>query len=199
MRYVGGEPIDRWLTFETNQGTDDHIVEPDRKPELFHSYLLRGTVSSTPRTLRGGHVFFSISTEFGSFTCAAFEETKEFRNVIKNLAPGDTIRAWGSLKPGPSVERFNLEKLEILSFGNRKIKISNPTCQSCGRKMKSAGRRSGYRCRTCHTKTAEPVYATAHPQIMKGLFAVAAGARRHLTRPPELMAGDNMSSPEPPS
>lgn len=187
MISVESEERDRWLIFESNQGTDDHIVVPSGTLEPYRSYFLEGTVGSMPVTIKGGHVFFTLITELATVTCAAFEETKELRGTVCKLIPGDKIAVWGSLKPGESDNNLNLEKLEVSALENRRVKLGNPKCPGCGRQMHSAGRDAGYRCRACHTFSADPVYGTVNPGLQKGVYGVAMGSRRHLAMPPERM------------
>lgn len=187
MRSVDAEDHGRWLLFETNQGTDDHIEDQTERLALFHSYMLMGTVARDPWTVRGGHVFFSLKTPSGETTCAAFEETKELRRPVKSLLPGDTVAVWGSLKPGVEGESLNIEKIEVISLVARRLKEANPLCPVCRKRMKSAGKDSGYRCRICHTRRAEAEYRIAQRFITPGLYSVATSSRRHLSKPPERM------------
>lgn len=187
MRSVHGETVDRWLIFESNQGTDDHITEPAGKLELFHSYMLQGTVSSEAETIRGGHVFFSMRTTLGDVRCAAFEETKELRNAVRSLVRGDAIAVWGSIKQGVQGESFNIEKMAVISLAKKLVKTSNPRCPACSRPMQSAGKNSGYRCKECHTRSTEAEYSIANRQIVPGLYSTAVASRRHLSKPPERM------------
>lgn len=185
MMSVESERRDRWLIFESNQGTDDHIVAPSGSLEAYRSYYLEGKVCSTPVTIRGGHVFFSLNTNHGTVVCAAFEETKELRSTVCKLVPGDALGVWGSLKPGDSGNTFNIEKMEVVSLAERLVKTGNPRCASCGKPMHSAGKDAGYRCRACHTRSDKPQYHIVQPEVQKGLYGVAMGSRRHLTMPPE--------------
>ena len=185
MLSVRSEPRDRWLVFETNQGTDDHITVPQGRLELFHSYMLNGTVSSAPVTIRGGHVFFDLEINQDRLAIAAFEETKELRKVVTRLIPGDRVTVWGGLKPGPFGRCLNLEKLAVNALAALRVKKANPRCDVCGKPMQSAGKDSGYRCRKCHTKSGSAVYVSVERQIQEGLYGVAASSRRHLSRPPE--------------
>ncbi len=188
MLSIGSEPRDRWLIFESNQGTDDHIAPPGESLEPFHSYTLSGTVSSFPLVIRGGHVFFSMETDHGNVRCASFEETKELRRVSRQLLPGDRVSVWGGLKPSPYGLNLNVEKLAVTALTAKRTKVANPQCPSCGRKMHSAGKVSGYRCRECHTRSDEPVYSLVERQIQPGLYAAASSSRRHLSMPPERIA-----------
>jgi len=178
-----GEAADRRLLFATNQGTDDHLqkmmvaaVRP------FMSPVISGRVSSKPRTERGGHVFFGLEDRTGSLVCAAFEPTKEFRNVVRRLLPGDIVEAAGGVHRMPLT--LNLEKLVLRKLAAASIP-KKPSCPLCGRSMKSIGRDAGFRCRRCRTR-AGPKDAVNVPlarHIVLGRYEVPKCARRHLSRP----------------
>lgn len=198
MMSVEAEEKDRWLVFESNQGTDDHIIRPSGSLEPYRSYYLEGTVGSSPVTIRGGHVFFKLTTEHGEVTCAAFEETKELRSIVTKLIPGDRLSVWGSLKPGDSGYSFNLEKMEVSALEDRRVKVANPKCAVCGKPMHSAGRGAGYRCRACHTRSDQPIYRSVSRDLQEGLYGVAMGSRRHLAMPPERMQKRKLTPDGPP-
>ncbi len=188
MRSVHSERIERWLIFESNQGTDDHIMTLSQKPEQFCSYFASGQVSTTPRTIAGGHVFFELTSGANTITCAVFEETKNLRNVVRKLAPGDTVTVWGAYKAGPNGEALNLEKIRILGLVKRFAKVGNPSCGTCGRRMDSIGRGKGYRCRECGTRARDANFEERPCGISAGIYSTTTSSRRHLSAPPELMA-----------
>jgi len=178
-----GEPVARWLLFSTNQGTDDHLKRMNvlgTRP--FMSPIISGTVSSPPRTQRGGHVFFGLRDRTGELDCAAFEPTKEFRAVVRQLIPGDAVEAAGGVHSRPFT--LNLEKLLVKRLAPAYV-VKKPSCPSCGRMMRSAGRGAGFRCRRCGTR-AGPNAALRQilaRQILPGIYEVPKCARRHLSRP----------------
>ena len=57
---IRGERPARWLLFETNQGTDDHVL-PTSTNTPWTAGSFSGNVSSAPRTLLGGHVVFRMA------------------------------------------------------------------------------------------------------------------------------------------
>jgi tRNA(Ile2)-agmatinylcytidine synthase len=187
MKSISSEHIDRWLIFESNQGTDDHILKMDGNPVLFCSYLLTGEVKSLPETITGGHVFFELKCKTLTVKCAAFEETKGLRNIVRKLVPGDRVAVWGAYKAGSNGATLNIEKVAILSLARRLVKVGNPLCTECGRNMESVGKDKGYRCRRCKTASKEPRVRETGCEISTGLYSATASSRRHLSRPPELM------------
>jgi tRNA(Ile2)-agmatinylcytidine synthase len=172
------EPWERKVLYITNQGTDAHILSGEISDARSNqSYRLRGRVRDIPRAIEGGHIFFSIQSDDGTIACAAFEPTKNFREVVKKLAPGDLIEAYGAVKDGT----LNLEKLEVLEIADRMI-FQAPLCPSCGRRMKSAGRNQGYRCQRCNLKTFEKERKAVQRDLQIGFYEVPPCARRHLSK-----------------
>jgi len=176
---IRSEPWERKVLYLTNQGTDAHILQGEKISEAkdCQSYRLAGRVDEAPHDIEGGHTFVSIADDEKSLRCAAFEPTKNFRSVIRKLAPGDKVEVYGAVKDGT----LTLEKIEIKELANREA-LEAPTCPSCGRRMKSSGKNQGYRCRKCRTK-AEGKEAKALPrEIELGFYEVPPSARRHLSK-----------------
>lgn len=178
---IVSEPPERMVLYVTNQGTDAHILDGDIGSTTDdRSYRLRGRVASVPRTIEGGHVFFTLCSLSGAseIVCAAFEPTKQLRDVVRSLMPGDEIEVLGAVRSGT----LNLEKLDILDL-TQASNIEPPLCPECGRRMKSAGRRQGYRCRRCRTRAERPVARAIQRDLEPGLYEVPPSARRHLSKP----------------
>src|SRR5438132_9122878 len=104
MRSIRGERPAGWLVFETNQGTDDHVV-PRSVMEPRQTVRVEGRVERFPRTLRGGHVVVCLS----GVDVTAYEPSKQFRSVVAALWPGDRIGVIGAVREEPRT--LNLEKL----------------------------------------------------------------------------------------
>jgi len=176
-------PIYGWLIFETNQGTDDHIVEKTIKEiKRFESVLIKGEVISKPKIIEGGHVVFKISDGTGEIWCAAYEPTKGFRKIILELNPGDIIKVWGSIKEYK--ETINIEKIEIIQVKDI-VKERPPICPKCGKRMTSLGKNKGFKCKKCGLRLPEE---RKEMEIIKrylkpGLYEVPPVARRHLSKP----------------
>lgn len=181
MRSIASEPVDRWLLFITNQGTDDHVISEWQELVPNSTYLVEGEVLSVPSTVPGGHVIFTMSTKVGPLECAAYEPSKSFRNLVRSLRPGDLLKAIGELREQPRT--LNLEKFQLVRAAPSFTKVSNPSCPSCGRHMKSIGKGQGYRCRECGTKTLEPVREAEERDITPGWYEPPVCARRHLAKP----------------
>ncbi len=175
---VESEPVAARETFHTNQGTDAHIApgEPGAT-EDGRSYLLDGTVASDPETRQGGHVFFDLSDSGTTLACAAFEPTKRFRDRVRALRTGDELTVCGEVSDGT----LKLEKFAVRSLV--RTEPVNPTCPDCGRRMESAGRNQGYRCRDCGTSAAEKAERPVERALSIGWYEVPPAARRHVAKP----------------
>lgn len=168
--------------FVTNQGTDMHLEEKKIEEVMpYSSVIAKGTVSKDPYTISGGHVFFEISNG-GKILCAAYEPTKGFRNIVRNLIKGDKIVAYGGVLETEHGFTINLEKLEIKELV-KPFQIEKPICPTCGNKMKSIGKDSGYRCKKCHIKSKESSKIPIDREIKIGLYEVPMCAKRHLSKP----------------
>ncbi|MDO5853144.1 MAG: tRNA(Ile)(2)-agmatinylcytidine synthase [Thermoplasmata archaeon] len=175
------EPIERWMVFLTNQGTDDHIIRHPTELVPNQSYVLEGTVSSRSRHIEGGHVLVDVSTRLGTVTCAAYEPSKEFRHAVDWLDPGDSVEVVGELRDSPRT--LNLEKIHVISTVQEYVKVSNPVCPICSRTMKSTGKGEAYKCKKCRTRSREPVMSPLRRQIVPGWYEPPTAARRHLSKP----------------
>ena len=173
-----GETWDRTRWFITNQGTDAHL-RPGSVDDLCDgkSFRVRGWVSEPPAVRRGGHVHVTISKGEHSLPCIAFSPTGRFREWVRDLRIGDELIVCGEFESGAlKLEKFALCR-PVLS------KRVTPTCPSCSRRMKSAGREQGYRCRSCETSAPGKVLAPVKRSIELGWYEVPPGARRHLAAP----------------
>ncbi len=184
LNIIKSDHYDGYIIFETNQGTDDHLVRKKiSEIRPYDSVIVSGKVYSQPKTIRGGHVIFSLMDKSGKIECAAYEKTKEFREIVKKLVPGDRITVYGSLKKYPGT--INIEKISIDHLLDIYRK-ENPRCPVCGRSMESIGKGKGYRCRRCGTFAKEPFYRKVDRDIKEGIYQVPIVARRHLSKPIEL-------------
>ena len=172
VSYLQSEEVERFVIWETNQGTDAHILSPTSGFEEGRSYVFDGVVTSAPKTQRGGHVSFSV----GDVVCYAFEPTKSFRNIVRELIEGDCLTVFGSFQKGViHVEKFCLRKA-----AKKEVRAS-PRCPVCGGRMTSAGKGKGYKCRECSGRIRDTEAASRG--IAEGWYEVPPDARRHLSKP----------------
>lgn len=192
MRTIRGELPERWLIFETNQGTDDHVVRgrPSTPGTTGRWY---GTVRSGPRNLLGGHVVVQVDNR----DVTAYEPSKQFRSVVRNLMPGDRIEAIGALRRRP--DTLNLEKLFVKSIAGVTRKVSNPWCSRCQKHAKSVGHEAGFRCSRCGDRFPESaaIFARVNREIHLGWYEPPVGSRRHLAKPLKRMGLASETNPIP--
>ena len=190
---VDSEPVESWVLFETNQGTDDHIQRKsivDIHP--FESVVVEGTVVEHPFTLQGGHVLFILKDETGTIPCAAYEPTKEFRSIIRRLTIGDVIKVYGGVREHPLT--INLEKIAVTHLASMLVKKENPICPLCGKHMKSKGTNQGYKCINCSSISIHPSIQQQPREIKPGFYEVPVCARRHLSKPLKRMQKQPLSN-----
>ncbi len=178
---IESEPVETSQLFVTNQGTDGHLQDGTIESVTDgHAYRLDGRVATAPETRRGGHVFFDLDSDRASrssLACAAFEPTKRFRDRIRSLCPGDRLTVCGELSRGT----LKLEKIAVRSLVT--TEQVTPTCPDCERRMKSAGRNQGYRCRDCATSADGKVTVEIDRDLEEGWYEVPPCARRHISKP----------------
>jgi len=175
---VDVENAERVAVYRTNQGTDAHLVDASAdEVSDGASYRVEGAVVNAPETREGGHVLFAIEDDGSRLRCAAFEPTGRFRDVIRSLREGDRLVVCGGCSDGT----LKVEKLRVVSL-NRTRRVK-PVC--CGRRMESAGRGQGYRCRAdgCDEKTDALAEETVERGVDEGWYEVPPSARRHIAKP----------------
>jgi tRNA(Ile2)-agmatinylcytidine synthase len=182
------EPIERWVIFRTNQGTDAHLRRVARLSQIkpYSSIIVRGTVSADPRIIPTRHVIFSIKDESAPVDCAAYEPTGILQRVARKLIVGDCVEVYGAVR-APSKDKpltVNLEKIRVLRLAP-KIAYHNPVCPKCGKRLKSMGKGQGFRCEKCGFRAAglKKVEARVKREIRRGLYITSTRSQRHLTKP----------------
>jgi len=175
------EKIERIQVFETNQGTDAHLRHKkisELKP--YDCAILKGKITVNPQSIEGGHVLFGFSDNYGEIACAAYEPTGRFRDIVRRLNKGDKIMVCGGIGKYPNT--LNLEKIQILKL-ERFYERTPPRC--CGRRMTSAGKNKGFKCRRCGKRLGEEAAILREvPRKLKlGFYEVPPRARRHLSKP----------------
>ena len=184
MKVIKSSPVERWLIFETNQATDEHLQKKKIKEiKPYESVIVKGIVEKEPRIIKGGHVIFSIYDGTASIDCTAYEPTKNFRSIVKQLRKGDIVVVYGGVREKPLT--INIEKIKIERLAKVYRKVENPRCPRCGKRMKSMGKNKGYRCPKCGMKVGEEYakYEIVERKIKPGYYEVPVIARRHLAKP----------------
>lgn len=180
------EPIERWVIFKTNQGTDAHFkwIEDPEEIKPYRAVAFKAEVFERPHIIPGGHVILKINFKNTVFECAAYEPTGDFREIIKKLIPGDLVEVYGGVRPMNGSLTINLEKIRILQLA-REVKHSNPKCPRCNSTMKSMGRTKGFKCEKCNFKdpSLRKLEFEVSRSIKPGLYIPPPRAQRHLTKP----------------
>jgi len=182
------EPVERWVIFRTNQGTDAHLKRAvalnQTKP--YNSVIANGIVSCNPRIIPLRHVIFSIKDESGEVDCAAYEPTGELRKVARELIMGDNVEVYGAVRKLSSARplTINLEKINVLELAPKTV-WQNPACPKCGKRLESMGKGKGFRCKKCGARydNAEKRQVTAARELKAGLYVTSTRSQRHLTKP----------------
>ena len=176
---VRSEPPGIEQIWVTNQGTDAHLIDGSiggLREGL--SYRVCGTVAGCPKTGTGGHVSLVIGDDGNTARCMAYEPTKQFRDVVRQLVPGDRIIACGSYKKGS----INLEKIGIVSLAREEC-VRPPLCTACNKRMTSDGKEKGWKCKKCGARADVPDREEICRTLEPGWYEVPPTARRHLARP----------------
>jgi tRNA(Ile2)-agmatinylcytidine synthase len=182
------EPVERWMIFRSNQGTDAHLtrVNSINTLEQYHSVILKGVVSKNPRVIPVRHVIFSIKDVSGEIDCAAYEPTGDLRKTARELVVGDYVEVVGAVNKATKDKplTLSLEKINILSL-NQKLIQQNPFCPHCQKRLKSMGKHQGLRCEQCKEKFVDlKKQDFALPRSLKpGLYITSIRSQRHLTKP----------------
>ena len=182
------EPIERWIIFRTNHGTDAHLRTVDSLSEVepFNPVVVRGVVAEDLKVITGGHVIFTIQDKSGKADCAAYEPTGILQAVARKLLRGDLVEACGGVRPASSTHpmTINLEKLRILKLA-QKVVLFNPKCSQCGKRMKSMGSKKGFRCKRCGFRSSklEKVAVEDKRNLRMEIYITSPRSQRHLTKP----------------
>lgn len=181
---VKSEPVDSWIIFESNQGTDDHLQKKSiDKIKPYQSVIVEGSLIQNPHTIKGGHVIFTIgnNTTTDTVDCVAYEPTKEFRKIVRELCIGDVVEVYGGVREKPLT--VNIEKINVKYLTKQVEKVENPVCPSCGKHMKSKGANQRYKCKICGTTNSRPIVKEKKRTICTEFYEVPVCARRHISKP----------------
>lgn len=182
------QSVERWMVFRTNQATGEHLTHQVRIGDLrpYMAAKVQGHVDTEPDIFEGGFVVFGIKDDTARIDCAAYEPTRQFRDIVSNLQIGDEVRVHASVRPRSRSHEItlNLEGLEILRL-SPDIQSQNPLCPECNKRMKSAGTGKGFKCAKCGYRDREGIKTEndVERKITSGLYLPPLSAQRHLTRP----------------
>ncbi|MDH7556594.1 MAG: tRNA(Ile)(2)-agmatinylcytidine synthase [Candidatus Methanosuratincola sp.] len=183
LKFSGGE---MWVIYRSNQGTDAHLINNSAVAELrpYQAAVLEGKLMGTPKVIRGGHAIAELGDATGRIDIAAYEKSGEIQKVLRELLPGDRVRAYGGVIPHegqPTRLTLNLEKLEVLELITAVAR--SPLCGKCKVRMKAKGRNKGYKCEKCGLEAKYSIMESLDRKAKKGVFLPPSRSVRHLTKP----------------
>ena len=179
---VANEDIVNFCIFKTNQHTDMHIQNAFKISDMkqYGCYKIKGTLKYNPHVIEGGHMFFTFFDSSGEIECAAYEPTKNFRKIVAKLRKGDLLELYGGIG---KQNTFNIEKFKVLKLND--VIYENPIC-GCGKRMTSAGKNKGFKCKHCGAKLSsnDKISKRIKRDLVNGKFyETPVSARRHLSKP----------------
>ncbi|MGA3111456.1 MAG: tRNA(Ile)(2)-agmatinylcytidine synthase [Candidatus Bathyarchaeia archaeon] len=182
------EPVERWVIFRSNQGTDAHLIYAQTVCDIepYSSVIAKGQVSQNPRIVPLRHVIFSIRDNSAEVDCAAYEPTGDLRKIARELIVGDYVEVYGAVHKATQDKplTINLEKINVLSLA-QKTRSENPLCPDCGKHLNSMGKNQGFRCKKCGGEFADlKKKDLVVPRALTfGLYVTSTRSQRHLTKP----------------
>ena len=198
---VSFEPIERWVIFKTNQGTDAHLKKAVSISEVkpYNPAIIQGEVTLQSRTIQGGHVVFQIEDKTGKVDCAAYEPTGILRDVAMKLIQRDLVEVYGGVRPKSSRNpmTINTEKIRIIKPSSFLVPI-NPLCPTCGKRTKSMGKGQGFECPKCgfHGPNLKKTFLEIERPVKPALYISSPRSQRHLTKPLERYGLEKIKNPK---
>lgn len=182
-----------YMVFRSNQGTGAHLKNEldvsDLKP--FSSGTITGKISNEPKIKLGGHVIFSIIKDGQEVQCAVYKPTG-ITQIASKLIKGDVVKVGGGIrKASKNYQRtLNVEFLQVLEL-EKKLKMVNPFCLACKKRMKSKGKNQDFECIKCGSTSKHKTLEEIPREIEKRLYVPILSAHRHLTRPMQRIGKSN--------
>lgn len=182
-----------YMVFRSNQGTGAHLRNEldvsDLKP--FSSGTITGKISKEPKIKLGGHVIFSIIKDDQEVQCAVYKPTG-MTQIASKLIKGDMVKVGGGVRKASKNHQrtLNVEFLQVLELG-KKLKMVNPFCFACKKRMKSKGKNQDFECIKCGSTAKHKTLEDIPREIEKRLYVPILSAHRHLTRPMQRIGKSN--------
>jgi tRNA(Ile2)-agmatinylcytidine synthase len=195
------EPVERWMIFRTNQGTDAHLRKVSAVADIqpYNSVVAQGVVSKEPRVIQGGHVIFAIKAGSGEVDCAAYKPTVKLCKTARKLITGDVVKVFGGARPSFSEHQLtiNLEKMNVLELAPNTLFV-NPSCPECGKRTKSMGKNQGFRCDKCGFRSSQlkKMEVRQERRLETGLYITSLRSQRHLTKPHRRYGREKAGAPK---
>jgi len=181
---------DRWIIYVTNQGTNEHfkrlIHNQGQSIEAFNQYIGVFKLSSNPFRDKGGHLHSNAVVNGNSVEVLVYEPSARLREVLDTLKKGDKVILGGVFKPSRYHTNllFNTQIISFCSVPIYRESDVKPICPSCGTRMESLGRASGYECEKCRYHIKKPHTSKIHRSMwIPHLSLPPYRSIRHLSKP----------------
>ncbi|MCE4612287.1 MAG: tRNA(Ile)(2)-agmatinylcytidine synthase [Desulfurococcales archaeon] len=173
-----------WVLYRSNQHTDAHKTVLTPRLTVYSTGSARATITGEPVVTPGGHVVVPATVNGVETDLVFYRETGPLSKAARMLRRGDEVEVLGSVKPygkknGRSIA---VEKMWIESIAPHSIRAV-PRCPRCGRRMKSAGKDKGYRCKHCNYKTNTKTIIHVYRDLSPGEYTPKTGRLPHLVKP----------------
>ena len=182
-----------YMVFRSNQGTGAHLKNEldvsNLKP--FSSGTITGKISDLPKVELGGHVIFSIIKNGQKIQCAVYKPTG-ITQIASKLIKGDLVKVGGGIRKASKNHKrtLNVEFLLVLEL-EKNLRMVNPLCYACKKRMKSKGRNQDFECIKCGLTSKHKTLEEIPREIEKRLYLPIMSAHRHLTRPLQRIGKSN--------
>ena len=174
-----------YMVFRSNQGTGAHLKNEFDVSNLkpFSSGTITGKISDPPKIMLGGHVIFSINKNGQKVQCAVYKPTG-ITQIASKLIKGDLVKIGGGIRKSSKIHRriLNVEFVEVLEL-EKNLRMKNPLCHGCKKRMKSKGKNQDFECLRCGSTLKQKILEEIPREIEKRLYVPILSAHRHLTRP----------------
>ena len=184
-RTIRGEAPAGHMIFISNQGTGDHLQNM-LDPNALHAHesgIIDGVVGAAPHIIGGGHVRIKVVSRGTSVDCYVYHPTG-MGGLARALVRGDRICVGGGTKRGRTGRgiSLNVETIMITSLVDV-VRVVNPMCGRCSKRMKSKGVGQGFKCARCGQTAKAKERISVRRNASVGLHVAQASAQRHLARP----------------
>jgi tRNA(Ile2)-agmatinylcytidine synthase len=182
-----------YMVFRSNQGTGAHLKNEldvsNLKP--FSSGTITGKISDQPKMKLGGHVIFSIIKNGQKVQCAVYKPTG-ITQIASKLIKGDLVKIGGGIRKASKNHNrtLNVEFLQVLKL-EKNLKMLNPFCYVCKKRMKSKGKNQDFECVKCKSTSKHKTTKEIPREIEKRFYLPIMSAHRHLTRPLQRIGRSN--------
>ncbi|HII36305.1 MAG TPA: hypothetical protein HA319_04595 [Nitrosopumilaceae archaeon] len=112
--------------------------------------------------------------------------------IASKLIKGDLVKIGGGIRKASKNHNrtLNVEFLRVLEL-EKNLKMINPFCYVCKKRMKSKGKNQDFECVKCKRTSERKTLEEIPREIEKRLYLPIMSAHRHLTRPLQRIGKSN--------